>query len=111
MAAKLTRLTHKIAIQLQLVAQSCTICSCRSRWPVLKLFDTPSYVAMSLQMWRGHWQAAAASLRRHFVLRHINARNVRVIINDVSDYTHLLVIIAHIICNHLLFSLSTSFEF
>jgi hypothetical protein len=27
MAAKLTRLTHKIAIQLHLVAQSCTICS------------------------------------------------------------------------------------
>jgi hypothetical protein len=27
MAAKLTRLTHKIAIQLHLVAESCTICS------------------------------------------------------------------------------------
>jgi len=27
MAAKLTRLTHKIAIQLHLVADSCTICS------------------------------------------------------------------------------------
>jgi hypothetical protein len=26
MAAKLTRLTHKIAIQLHLVAESCTIC-------------------------------------------------------------------------------------
>jgi hypothetical protein len=30
MAAKLTRLTHKIEIQLHLVAESCTICSCRS---------------------------------------------------------------------------------
>jgi hypothetical protein len=27
MAAKLTRLTHEIAIQLHLVAESCTICS------------------------------------------------------------------------------------
>jgi hypothetical protein len=32
MVAKLTRLAHKIAIQLHLVAKSCTICSSRSRW-------------------------------------------------------------------------------
>jgi len=44
MAAKLTRLTHKIAIQLHLVAESCTICSSCSRRPVRKLFDTPSSV-------------------------------------------------------------------
>jgi hypothetical protein len=31
MAAKLTRLTHKIAAQLHLVAESCNICSSRSR--------------------------------------------------------------------------------
>jgi hypothetical protein len=31
MAAKLTRLTHKISIQLHLVAESCTICSSHSR--------------------------------------------------------------------------------
>jgi hypothetical protein len=37
MAAKLTRLTQKIAIQLRLVAQSCTICSSRCRRPVWKL--------------------------------------------------------------------------
>jgi hypothetical protein len=43
MAAKLTRITHKIAIQLQLVAESWTICSSRSRRPVRKLLDTPSY--------------------------------------------------------------------
>jgi hypothetical protein len=43
MAAKLTRLTHRIAIQLYLVADSCTICNSRSRRPVLKLLDTPSY--------------------------------------------------------------------
>jgi len=34
MAAKLTRLTHKIAIKLQLVAETYTICSSRSRQPV-----------------------------------------------------------------------------
>jgi len=31
MAAKLTRLTHKIAIKLHLVAKCCTICSSCSR--------------------------------------------------------------------------------
>jgi hypothetical protein len=42
MAAKLTRLTHKIAIQLHLVAENCTICSSRSRQAVRKLLDMPS---------------------------------------------------------------------
>jgi hypothetical protein len=45
MAIKLTRLTHKVAIQLYLVAESCTICSSRSRQPVRKLLVTPSYEA------------------------------------------------------------------
>jgi hypothetical protein len=44
MAAKLTRLTHKIVIQLHLLAESCTICSSRSRRPVRKLLDTPAYI-------------------------------------------------------------------
>jgi len=39
MEAKLTTLTHKRAIKLHLVAESCTICSSRSRRPV-----TPSYL-------------------------------------------------------------------
>jgi len=43
MAAKLTRLTHKIAIQPHLVAESYTICSSRSRRPVRNLLVTPSY--------------------------------------------------------------------
>jgi hypothetical protein len=43
MVAKLARLTHKIAIQLHLVAESCTICSSHSRRPVRKLLYTPSY--------------------------------------------------------------------
>jgi hypothetical protein len=44
MAAELTRLTHKIAIQLHLVPEICNICSSRSRRPVRKLLDTPSYM-------------------------------------------------------------------
>jgi hypothetical protein len=44
MAAKLTRLTHKIAIRLHLVAESCTICNSHARRPIQKLLDTPSYV-------------------------------------------------------------------
>jgi len=43
MAAQVTRLTHKIAIQLHLVVEICTICSSRSRRPVRKLLDTHSY--------------------------------------------------------------------
>jgi hypothetical protein len=42
LVAKLNRLTHKIAIQLHLVADKCTIRISRSRWPVQKLLDTPS---------------------------------------------------------------------
>jgi hypothetical protein len=42
---KITRLTHKTAIQFHLVAESCTTCSSRPppRRPVRKLLDTPSY--------------------------------------------------------------------
>jgi len=43
MVLKLTRLTLKIAIQLHLVAESCTIYSSRSRRPVRKLLDTHSH--------------------------------------------------------------------
>jgi hypothetical protein len=46
MAAKLTRLTHKIALQLHLVEESCNICSSRSRRPVRKLLGTPSYIVI-----------------------------------------------------------------
>jgi len=42
--ANLPILTHKIAIQLRLVAESCTICSSRSRRPVRKLLDSLSYI-------------------------------------------------------------------
>jgi len=35
--------THETAIQLHLVAESCTICSSRSRRPVRTVLDTLSY--------------------------------------------------------------------
>jgi hypothetical protein len=44
MAAKLIRLTHKIAIQLHLVAESSTTYSYRSRLQVRKLLDIPPYL-------------------------------------------------------------------
>jgi hypothetical protein len=47
MAVKLTRLIHKIAIQLHLVAESCTTRSSRCRRPVRKLLDTPSYCCVT----------------------------------------------------------------
>jgi len=50
MTAKLTSLTHKIAIQLHLVAESCTICYSRSRRPVRKLLGTPSYTFQMLYL-------------------------------------------------------------
>jgi len=42
MAAKLTKLTHKIVTQLHLASENCTIWSSRSRRPVRKLLDTLS---------------------------------------------------------------------
>jgi hypothetical protein len=47
MAVKLTRVTHKIAIQLHLGAESCIIRSSRSRWPVRKLLDSTSCIRFS----------------------------------------------------------------
>jgi len=54
MTAKLARLTHKIAIQLHLVAKSCTICSSRSGRPVRKLLDTPSYAVLLIMQFGTH---------------------------------------------------------
>jgi hypothetical protein len=50
MAAKLARLTHRIAIQLHLVVESCTICNSRSKRPVRKLLDTRSYDRVQLRV-------------------------------------------------------------
>jgi hypothetical protein len=47
MASKLTALTHKIAIQPHLVAESCTICSSGSRRPVRKLLSSTTEFHMN----------------------------------------------------------------
>jgi hypothetical protein len=63
MAAKLTSLTEKIAIQVHLVAESCTICC--SRWPVRKLLDTPSYVTMIMKdEWDENWCGIFSEIAR-----------------------------------------------
>jgi len=48
MAARLTRLTQKMAIRLHLVAKSYAILSSLSRRPVRKLLDTHSYVFVEI---------------------------------------------------------------
>jgi len=52
MAAKLTRLTHKIAIKLHIVAESYAICSSCSERPVRKLLVRLSYIITKLLMKR-----------------------------------------------------------
>jgi hypothetical protein len=59
MAAKLTRLTHKIAIQLHLVAETCTICSSR---PQAASPETFKYTPID----RGEWSASRPG---HFTLQ------------------------------------------
>jgi hypothetical protein len=67
MAAKLTRLTHKIAIQLHPVAESCTICSSRSRRPVRELLDTPSYTGTAIEFSQVTRVGCACPVARTFV--------------------------------------------
>jgi hypothetical protein len=54
MAAKLIRLTHKLAIQVYRMAESCTICSSRFRRPIRELLDTPSYIISSVWVYDAH---------------------------------------------------------
>jgi len=56
MAAKDTRLTHKIAIQQHLLAESCTIFSSRSRRPVRKHLIPPRIVVVGLLLYIHHLQ-------------------------------------------------------
>jgi len=50
MMTKLTRLTHKIAIQLHIVAESCTIYSSHFREPIWKCLATPSCILLTCFM-------------------------------------------------------------
>jgi hypothetical protein len=51
-AAKLTRLTHKIAINLHIVTKSCIICISLSRRSVRKLLDSLAYPSKWVILWR-----------------------------------------------------------
>jgi hypothetical protein len=61
MAAELTRLTHKITIKLHLVAESCTICSSRSRRLVRKLLDTPARARVCVCYFKLDWRILSFS--------------------------------------------------
>jgi hypothetical protein len=50
MAANLTRLNHKISIQVQVVAVSCSVCNSSTRRPVRKRLGTPSYCEIFLSL-------------------------------------------------------------
>jgi hypothetical protein len=51
MAAELTRLTHKIAMQLHLVAESCTICSSGSSYVCGRVGTAPRILNFGTE-WR-----------------------------------------------------------
>jgi len=56
MEAQLTTLTHKIPMQLHLVAEGCTTCSSRSRRPVprkLRIYETE---ALKKHEVKGEWK-------------------------------------------------------
>jgi len=78
LAAKLTRLTHKIARQLHLVPESCTMCSSRSRRPVRKLLDTLSY---NLRPASGHLKWITGSHRLSLV-------DIRYLSNITQQFVH-----------------------
>jgi hypothetical protein len=62
MVAKLTRLTHRIAIQLHQVAESCTICTFHSRWLVWKLWIHPHMCLFPTDNFWVNWPFLSSSL-------------------------------------------------
>jgi hypothetical protein len=60
-AAKLNSLTHKTAIQLRLMAESCTICSSRSRRPARKLLAIPLYTRKETSVWYERYKSVPFS--------------------------------------------------
>jgi hypothetical protein len=65
MVSKITILAHKIAIQLHLVAESCTICSYRSRRPVWKLSETPTNMEEGVAYSKGFERLGQFLITRH----------------------------------------------
>jgi len=67
MAAKLTRLTHKITIQLHLVTESSTTCSSRSRRPVPSLIQQEQQaVELKTERISARWQVVCRRMGNDF---------------------------------------------
>jgi hypothetical protein len=102
MAAELATPTHKIAIQLHLVAESCAICSSRSRRPVLKLLDTPSYMGMNSLV------TSLFAVRLGWLLRHvpgtvwtrISSATGRLILNSLTLLLYQFVALRYWVSSH-----------
>jgi len=62
MAAKLNKLTHKIAIQLQIVAESCTICSSPPGGQSGNFWIHPRTSFPVAYSWRGVWSSTGTTL-------------------------------------------------
>jgi hypothetical protein len=96
MEAKLTRLSHKIAIQLHLMVETCRICSSRRRRSVRKLLDTHSYFIKCDTGIKTLFAAISPSLRSVllFLLRcccfdiEISAQKIYLIVYIFRVYTY-----------------------
>jgi hypothetical protein len=97
MAATLTTLTHKIAIQLHLVAELCQM-------QFSLQAASPETFGYTLVRFSREWRSAnRTELKTDAGIKGGSQNGYTiygVITNDVSDYMNLLVRIAHIICNH-----------
>jgi len=88
MAAELTRLTHKITIQFNLVAESCTICSSRSRWAVRKLLGTPSFKSVySGDSYHNLYSEVNFTILLHSHFNGVESRNTNVEYKIYDDQT------------------------
>jgi hypothetical protein len=92
MVAKFIKLTHKIVIQLHLVAESHTICSSCFRQQVQKLLDTPSYMPPILY----HFSFLYKSPSQHFGIQFCKVLTSMVMKKDYEYLTRLKMAWRHI---------------
>jgi hypothetical protein len=104
MAVKVTGLSHKIAIQLHLVAESSTVCSSRSRWSIWKLFDTVSYTVILkflLADFCGSYPRVQASSSSRYITSAVDAWSLITLRLNLPSHQGL--------CNFLLYTCSLGF--
>jgi len=82
MVEKITRLTHKIAMQLHLVSENWTICSSRYRQLVRKFLDTLSYFHLCLEQKRNRMKTWHGVLPLFFPVPHVWKQKPRVATTD-----------------------------